>query len=46
VNQLRHGELVILPGTSHFPFLEAPEALGRLIRRFVASLPLEGSRAG
>lgn len=38
-SELPRAELVVLPGVGHFPYLEAPEALGRVLRRFLASLP-------
>jgi pimeloyl-ACP methyl ester carboxylesterase len=36
---LRHAELVTLPDVGHFPFLEAPDALRQILRRFLLSLP-------
>jgi proline iminopeptidase len=36
---LPHAELVVLPGVGHFPYLEAPDLLGRVVRGFLASLP-------
>lgn len=37
--ELRHGELVMLPGVGHFPYLEAPGGLGSAMRGFLRSLP-------
>jgi proline iminopeptidase len=39
VMELPRAELVVMPGVGHFPYLEAPDALGQVIRRFLASLP-------
>ncbi len=36
--ELAHGELVTLAGIGHFPYLEAPDALRKPVRRFLASL--------
>jgi proline iminopeptidase len=38
-SELPGAELVVLPEVGHFPYLEAPEALARVVRRFLASLP-------
>lgn len=38
-SELPRAELVVLPGVGHFPYLEAPEALRWVLRRFLASLP-------
>jgi proline iminopeptidase len=34
----RHAGLVTLPGVDHFPFLEEPDALRQILRRFLLSL--------
>lgn len=33
--ELRHGRLVVLDRVAHFPYWEAPETLGRLVREFL-----------
>ena len=37
--ELPRAELVVMPGVGHFPYLEAPDRLAQVIRRFLASLP-------
>jgi hypothetical protein len=39
---LPRAELVVLRGVGYFPLLEAPEALRRVARGFLASLPQVG----